>query len=106
LSYASIRPWRAGKSGLVLMVRLTPKSSRDQVVGIEPAADGPRLSVKVRALPDKGAANIALLAVLAKWLGLPKNRLELIAGSTSRAKSIAIAGAAADLDELLTKLTK
>jgi uncharacterized protein len=90
----------------MLMVRLTPKSSRDDVAGIEMAADGPRLAVKVRALPDKGEANAALLALLAKWLGVPKSRLELIAGTTSRTKTVAIAGLAADPDTRLTLLTK
>ncbi len=88
------------------MVRLTPKSSRDEVTGIEPASDGPRLSVKVRAIPDQGEANAALLAVLAKWLGLPRARLELIAGSKSRLKAVAVAGVPAELDALLAALVK
>jgi len=91
------RPWRATKTGLVLAVRLTPKSSRDAIRGIEPALDGPRLAVVVRANPDKGEANAAMLAVLAKWLGVPKSRLVLSAGGKSRSKSVAIAGDAAEL---------
>jgi uncharacterized protein len=106
LSLPPGRPWRAGNNGVTVMVRLTPKSSRDDVVGIEAAADGPRLAVRVRALPDKGEANAALLVVLAKWLGVPKSRLELIAGATSRAKTVAVSGPASELVTLLENLTK
>ena len=102
----SATAWRATPQGLSLAVRVTPKSSRDEVCGVEAQADGPRLVVKVRAIPDKGEANAALLAVLAKWLGLPKSRLELIAGAKSRAKQVAIGGNGPELAKLLTELTK
>ena len=94
---ADAKPWRAAKGGLVLQVRLTPKSSRDAVQGLKDAPDGLRLGVTVRAIPDKGEANAALIAVLAKWLGLPKDRLDLAAGSKSRSKSVAIAGDATEI---------
>jgi uncharacterized protein (TIGR00251 family) len=86
------KPWRVSKTGLVVQVRLTPKSSRDAVRGVDATADGPRLAVSVRAIPDKGEANAALLAVLAKWLGVPKSRLALSSGGKSRAKGVAIEG--------------
>ena len=90
----------------MLSNRLTPKSSRDEVTGIQAQGDGPRLAVRVRALANQGAANTALLVVLAKWLGLPRNRLELIAGGKSRAKQVAIAGDGAELERLLSDLLK
>jgi len=98
---ASTVPWRAHKSGLALAVRLTPKASRDEVRGVEAAADGPRLAVTVRALPDRGEANQALITVLAKWLGVPKSRFELAAGGKSRNKSVAIEGSADELAKIL-----
>jgi len=103
---AAGKPWRAAKSGLVLQVRLTPKSSRDGVQGLKDAPDGQRLGVTVRAMPDKGEANAALIAVLAKWLGLPKDRLELAAGGKSRSKSVAIAGDAGELVRLVEATLK
>lgn len=95
-------PWRPSRDGVALAVRLTPKSSTDTVVGIEASAAGPRLAVKVRAIPDKGEANAALLAVLAKWLRLPKSRFELAAGGKSRSKTVAIAGDGAEITQLLS----
>jgi len=94
-------PWRAAKSGLAVSVRLTPKSSRDAVRGIEPAPDGPRLAVAVRAIPDKGEANAALVAVLAKWLGMPKSQLELTSGGKSRSKTVTIAGDPAVIEHII-----
>ncbi|MEQ1648106.1 MAG: DUF167 family protein, partial [Hyphomicrobiaceae bacterium] len=47
-------PWRATKDGLELRVRLTPKSSRDAVEGIETTADGPALKARVTAIPEDG----------------------------------------------------
>ena len=100
------RAWRATKVGLALAVRLTPKASRDAVRGIEAATDGPRLAVTVRAIPDKGEANAALLAVLAKWLGVPKSRLELASGGKSRNKSVAIAGDPSELAQSIATRLK
>ncbi len=65
----------------------------DAVEGVETGADGlAHLKVRVRAVPDKGAANTAVLKLLAKSLSLPKSALELVSGQTSRAKVVRIAG--------------
>ena len=46
-------PLRPGKGGLLLTVRVTPKSSRDEVAGLHLASDGAvSLAVKVTAVPD------------------------------------------------------
>jgi hypothetical protein len=86
------QPWRATDTGLVLRVRLTPKSSRDAVDGIEATADGPALKARVRAVPEDGAANSALERLLADLLGLGRRDVALIAGGKSRVKSLAITG--------------
>ena len=93
--------WRAVSDGLIVSVRLTPKSSRDAVKGIEAAPDGQRLAVAVRAIPDKGEANAALLKVLAEWLGLPKSRLTLAGGGKSRSKAVKIEGDGAAIARIL-----
>ena len=100
------QPWRLTKSGLVLAVRVTPKSARDEVRGLAPTPDGLALAITVRAIPAKGEANAATLAVLAKWLGLPKGRLDLSGGGKSRAKSVTIEGNPLELDRLLNNITK
>jgi uncharacterized protein len=69
-----------------LAVRVTP-GARDQAVMI---ADG-IVQVKVRAPADKGAANEAVLALLAEALDCPPSRLKLLRGATSRQKLFRLA---------------
>ena len=98
---ASDRPWSVRSDGVTVRVRVTPKSSRDGVDGIEATAQGAALKVRVRAVPDKGAANTAVGQTLADWLGVPKSTISLLSGSTSRVKNLAIAGDGAKLVTLL-----
>lgn len=99
-------PWRPVKDGVILHISLTPKSSRDAVGEIMECPSGCVLKVKVRALPDKGLANQAVVKVLAKWLGTPKSSLELTSGSRSRLKSIKILGNSANITKVLETLIK
>lgn len=98
------RPWRRINDGLDVRVRLTPKSSRDQVEGIETTADGPALKARVRAVPEDGAANAALARLIADWANVPKSRVEVVAGHTSRVKVLRITGDADALDMRLAVL--
>lgn len=84
--------WRAADGGVTVRVRLTPKSSRDAIEGIEATADGPAVKARVRAVPEDGAANEAVLRLVARWLGVPVRAASLAAGAKSRVKSIHIAG--------------
>lgn len=77
---------------LNLHVRLTPKAGRDAVTGVGQGPDGTHLAAKVRAIPDKGAANDALERLIAAWLGIAPGRVRLRAGSKSRIKTVAIEG--------------
>ena len=55
---------------LRLDVRLTPRAARDFLEGETRLADGRRvLSARVRAVPEKGAANEALLSLIARASG-------------------------------------
>ena len=71
---------------------MTPKSSRDAVEDIGTTADGRALKVRVRAIPDKGAANDAVIETVATWLGVAKRTVTIDAGTASRIKSVSIAG--------------
>jgi uncharacterized protein len=74
-------------------VRLTPKGGRDALEGWAPGADGTQhLKARVRAVPEDGKANAALLALLADRLAVPKSSLRLAAGATGRLKRVEIAG--------------
>jgi uncharacterized protein YggU (UPF0235/DUF167 family) len=88
-----------------LRVRLTPKSSADRIDGAGLAPNGRVvLLVRVRALPEAGEANSALIAVLAKAMKLPKSSLGLDSGGKGRVKSVRAMGEAATLREALERL--
>ncbi|WP_375599220.1 DUF167 family protein [Devosia sp. Naph2] len=96
---------RLTAAGLILHLRVTPNAGRDAIEGAELRDDGTSvLRVRVAAVPDKGKANAAVVALLAKALGLPKPALTLASGETSRFKSILVAGSAADLQQHLVVL--
>lgn len=69
-----------------IKVRVQPKSSRNQVGVFQ---DG-TLRVRVTAAPTEGQANAAVIAILAKTLGVSKSRLEIIRGHSSRDKVISV----------------
>ena len=101
----SLLPWRLVKDGLLLSARVTPKSSRDEILGLREASDGQvSLVVKVRAQPEQGKANKAVIQLLASTLGLPKSRLSVAAGQAERNKTILIAGDAAELSAQLAAI--
>jgi uncharacterized protein YggU (UPF0235/DUF167 family) len=55
------------------------------------------LRVRVSAVPDKGRANAAVVALLAKALGVPKSAVSVASGETSRLKTLDVAGDGAAL---------
>jgi uncharacterized protein YggU (UPF0235/DUF167 family) len=97
-------PWQSTAGGLRIRVRATPKASRDAVEGIEATAEGPALKVRVRAVPEDGAANSAVERMLAAWLGVANSATRLVGGSKSRIKTIEIAGNGAALAETAARL--
>ena len=99
-------PWSLRGANLVLSVRLTPKSSRDEIDGIDRLADGRTvLKVRVRALPQSGEANEALLRLIAKTLRVPTAAVRLESGATGRLKTLILAGDAEVLRANLADLT-
>ena len=98
-------PWRTSTTGLSIALRVTPRGGRDGIDGIEQLSDGRSvLKVRVRAIADGGEANRAVLALLAKTLGVPKASVSLLSGTTSRLKQIAVEGDPARLAEALRQL--
>jgi uncharacterized protein len=98
VSAAPGRPFAAAPDGARLAVRLTPKAAAARILGvIEDGAGGWALKVAVTAPPEAGKANDALLALLAKTLGLKRHALSLALGAADRRKLVHIAGNAADL---------
>jgi uncharacterized protein YggU (UPF0235/DUF167 family) len=70
-----------------LHILVKPKSPRNEVLRTD---DG--LLVRVTAPPVEGAANAAVIKLLATALGLPQSRLAITAGSTGRLKRVTVSG--------------
>ena len=72
-------------------VRVQPRSSRTGVEGVH----GDALKVRVNAPPVDGAANEAVVEVLAEALGVPRRMVRIVAGESSRSKVVEVAGVGA-----------
>ena len=71
---------------LILMARIQPRASRDELVG--PMDD--HYKIRLKAPPVDGKANTHLIAFLAKQFGVPKGQISLETGTSSRNKRIRI----------------
>jgi len=85
---------------LVVHLRVTPGSSRDQVVEFR---DGV-LRVKVVAPPEAGKANAAVIALLSRHLGVPRRQLRIVRGAASRDKVVEVEGLGQE--DLLSRLAE
>ena len=75
----------------ILAVRVTPRSSKAGICGWRTGADGrDELEIRVAEPPADGAANDAVVKLLAKALGISRSELSISSGSTSRHKRIAL----------------
>jgi uncharacterized protein (TIGR00251 family) len=80
-------------SSVRLAIRLTPRGGREAIDGWAVDGDGrPYLKVRVAAPPVEGAANAALIAFLAKSLGVSRSSLAIVSGAGARLKLIDIGG--------------
>ena len=94
-------PFVAGDKGEVfLKVRLAPGSKSDRILGTH----GDALRVAVRAPPERGKANEALVELIAKELDLHRSVVSLHSGKASRDKRVRIQGLSRD--EILRRLKK
>ena len=81
----AVPPWaELAEGSLTLRVIVVPRASRTEWVGVHDQ----RLKARIKAPPVDGAANKALLQFVAKQLGLPKSKLSITAGSSSKRKTI------------------
>ena len=98
--------WSLRPGGLDVRVRVTPRGGRDALDGLESLADGRTvLKVRVRAVPEDGAANEGVRRLLAKALRVPASAVSLEAGATARLKTFHIAGEGEKLSAALAALT-
>ncbi|MEZ4588241.1 MAG: DUF167 domain-containing protein [Gemmatimonadales bacterium] len=76
------------EGGCRIRVRAQPRASRTELAGLH----GDALKIRVAAPPVDGAANEAILELLAKSLGVPTGAVRLARGSSSRTKTIEVRG--------------
>jgi uncharacterized protein (TIGR00251 family) len=101
MSEAPTLELRRTNAGVMLNVRLTPKSARDEIVGTEMHGDAAVLKARVRALPEGGRANEALERLVARWLKVPPSFVSVAQGGKSPLKQVLIEGDADMLARLV-----
>jgi len=79
----------AERKGCLLKVRVQPGASRTEVKAL--MADG-SVSVRLKAPPVEGRANVELTKLLCRVFTLPECSVKIVRGLTSRHKSVAIRG--------------
>lgn len=87
------------KEGLLLPVKVIPKSSKNAIVGWE----SNELKIKIKAPPHEGEANEELIRFLSKIWKIPKTRFSIESGLASRHKKILIQQV--NLDQIQTLLS-
>ena len=99
----SSRPFQRQGDTVRLLVRVTPRAGRTAVAGLVQTADGQTaLAVRLAAPPVDGAANAALIDLLASRLRLPKSAIRIVNGETGRLKRLEIDDVS---EEALDRLT-
>lgn len=77
------------KEGAVLFkVRVQPRASKDELAGTY----GDALRLRLAAPPVEGQANEACCAFLARLLGVPRGKVAVVGGRTSRSKLVRVEG--------------
>jgi uncharacterized protein (TIGR00251 family) len=88
------------KDGAVIFdVRVVPRASKSEIIGEHDGA----LKVRIASPPVDGAANMELIRVLAKKLGVSRNDIEIISGGTSKNKRIRVTNLSQSKLEVLIK---
>jgi uncharacterized protein len=79
---------RETATGAVFRIRVVPRASRSEMVGIQ----GDALKLRINSPPVEGKANDECIRFLAEVLGVKKAQVTIIAGHTARIKTIAVEG--------------
>ena len=72
---------------MLISIRVIPRSSKNSL-----AWEQGKLTVRLTSPPIDGAANEALVALLAEELGLPKRQITIVRGASGRQKTVEITG--------------
>ncbi len=90
--------------GVRVAVRVTPRANTDEVNGVERGGDD-RLWViaRVRAIPDRNKANVAITKLIADEIGVAKSYVSVLSGGTNRNKVLLIEGDPGELMPMLSE---
>lgn len=91
----------AGRDRIRLTIRVQPRASSNAIAGLQ----GDTLRVRLQAPPVDGAANEALVRLLAEALRVPRRQVRIVTGALSRNKIVEVEGAAPDAIRLLLTRT-
>ncbi|MDQ1228836.1 DUF167 family protein [Sphingomonas sp. SORGH_AS_0879] len=80
--------WTSRDDGIQIAVRVTPRGGRDALT----AGTEEHFAARLSAPPVDGAANAALVPLVAKHFGVPKRAVTIVAGETARLKRLHVAG--------------
>ncbi|MFH1434748.1 MAG: DUF167 domain-containing protein [Pseudomonadota bacterium] len=81
-------PHKKTGEGIVIEVRVTPRSSKNRISGLQ----GSALKVHLTAPPAEGQANKQLIKLLSKHFGIPKSAVQIVMGASSRSKLVLLKG--------------
>jgi len=96
-------PLTSDTRGVRLAVRVTPRTSSDEVGGLVRDADDQLwIEARVRAIPDKNKANVAITKLIAEELGVAKTYVSVLSGTTNRNKILLIEGDPGELMALVS----
>ena len=83
-----------GRAGAAILVRVIPNAKANQFLGVMP--DG-RVKIKVVAPAVEGAANRAVVKLLASLFGVKERDVEIVGGATGRDKLVTVVGLSAEV---------
>lgn len=90
--------------GCIVAIRVTPRSARPGIGGWRTGADGrEELEIRVAEAPADGAANDAVVRLLAKTLGVGRSSVSIVAGQASRHKRVEVPVSKEELLSLLDR---
>lgn len=77
---------KAHAKGAVLSLHIQPGAKKSEVVG----EHGDRLKIKIKAPPQDGEANLCLIQFISELFRIPKARVHLLSGESSRQKLVLV----------------
>ena len=80
-------------------VRVTTKASKNDIRGVK----NDELLISVTAVPENNKANVAIIDLISKKIGIPKSKMQIISGEKNRNKKIVID--AENIEEVLSRLS-